>query len=358
MNVLHIVSSNSIELVKAYMGFISSNFLNKHEFLFVGDRRVKLNKKLHNIKIRQFKSSEKNSKKFISYVNAFDKIIIHGLILTDTQKVLFILNRSIVKKTFWIGWGFGLYNCDNNKNLISKYIYYSFINKLGGFIGVFPPDISYFKKKFGSKVKTFYGPYCSAEEGKIYKELNEYQKVNLAEKKKKNITINIQIGHRSDPILNHIDVLKNLLKYKNQDIMIYIPLNYGDMKYANELSKRSKEMFGNKVKCIRNKMERKDYYEHLSNMDIMILNCDRQIGLGNIYPLLYMDKKVYLPHTSVMFEYFSSKGIYIEDYNKLYNSSYSQFIEDFDIGPIKQLMNDTILDNVKLVNRWKKIFNS
>lgn len=129
--------------------------------------------------------------------------------------------------------------------------------------------------------------------GGLYNNLykKQYKLRTLAEKTLNNEYINIQIGHSSTSILNHIDVLENLVKYKNENIKIYIPLSYGNKKYGDRVQEVATQLFKDKVVCIREMMDKDDYMKFLSAIDIAIFNTTRQIGLGNITPLLYMEKK-------------------------------------------------------------------
>jgi hypothetical protein len=126
-------------------------------------------------------------------------------------------------------------------------------------------------------------------------------------------------------MLNHIEVLNQLTKYQNENIRIYLPLSYGDKNYGDQVEKYAKNLFGDKVVCLRNMMTKSDYMDFLSMIDIAIFNTSRQIGLGNITPLLYMGKKIFMPAGSIMYEYYKSVGVEVFDSNQLNNMEFSQF---------------------------------
>ena len=201
---------------------------------------------------------------------------------------------------FWVAWGADLYQWKNKpegnilrrcKIYIRNAIAFRFRERIKYFVGIFPPDIDYFKKEFKSDAKTFYASYVGGLFNDLYtKRLNL---MPLEGKILNSECINIQIGHSSTSILNHIDVLENLVKYKNENIKIYIPLSYGNKEYGDRVQEVAIQLFRDKVVCIREMMDKDDYMKFLSTIDIAIFNTTRQIGLGNITPLLYMEKNLY-----------------------------------------------------------------
>ena len=62
----------------------------------------------------------------------------------------------------------------------------------------------------------------------LYKRFGSYK----FRRENHNSCINIQIGHPSTQVLNHIEVLEDLYKFRDENIRIYIPLSYGDEEYG------------------------------------------------------------------------------------------------------------------------------
>ena len=99
------------------------------------------------------------------------------------------------------------------------------------------------------------------------------------------------------------------------------------------------------------------YMDHLSRIDIAIFNTDRQIGLGNITPMLYMQKKIYIPKRTVMFEYFNSLGINICDYSRIKNMDYDEFTKPIPMDKGRRYVLENTLNKEKKIEMWEKVFS-
>ena len=183
-----------------------------------------------------------------------------------------------------------------------------------------------------------------------------YPYISTAEKYKNGETINIVIGHQADPILNHIRVLKQLLEYKDENIQIYLPLSYGDMRNAENVEKFARENFGDKATVIKEFMPLNEYDQLLSQMDIAIFDTDRQIALGNINKYIYMKKKLYLSAGTVMHQYFSGKGVVLYDCEDIGRISFSDFVQDFDPDAGVAYLTKR-LDRKTKIDEWAQVFS-
>jgi hypothetical protein len=223
-------------------------------------------------------------------------------------------------------------------------------------VGIFPPDIKFFKNEFNTKAETFYASYT----GNLYNPIYNKDLVNksLSEKIENNDCINILIGHSSSNKLNHFEVLKDIEKYSKENIRVFIPLSYGNMTYGDEVQERAKEKFGDKVVCLREMMDKDKYMEFLSTIDIAIFNTTRQIGLGNISPMLYMDKKIYMPKGSVMYDFYKSQKIDIWDYYEIDKFDYCDFIQPLKFKGGRKYIVDNELNLKHKVDMWNKVFES
>jgi len=260
----------------------------------------------------------------------------------------------------WVAWGADLYQWKKVKrrsmfDKVRNFVAYKFRKKIKCFVGIFLPDIDFFKKEFKSNAKTFYASYVGGLYNPLYeKELNV---PSLAEKIKNKEPINIQIGHSCATILNHIQVLNDLHKFKNENIKIYIPLSYGDMEYGDQVEQHAKILFGDKVICIREMMNEEDYMDFLSTVDIAIFNTPRQIGLGNISPLLYMEKKIFIPKGTVMYEYYKSQNIEICDYNQIDKIDFDRFSKPVGMENAKRFVKSQATNKEKKIEMWQRVFD-
>lgn len=362
MNILHITTGANYAVTTDYIRFVADNFnISDHVFLIIDKREnvpVELSERA-NVRIIDTEQG-KCFHNILSYMKNSELIIMHSLCLTIHQQILLLFNLSILNKIVWVAWGMDLYQWKRENNCMSykvrNLIAYLFRKKIKYFVGIFPPDIDYFKKTFKSNARTFYASYVEGLYNPLY--LKELSLLSLDDKRADSSCINIQIGHSCSQILNHIQVLKDLYKFKNENIKIYIPLNYGDMEYGNQVELYAKNLFGEKVVCIRKMMVKEEYMDFLSTIDIAIFNTPRQIGLGNISPLLFMEKKVFMPAGSVMYDYYKSLGINVCEYQQVVNLNFAAFTEPIGMKYAKQYIRSEAIDKEKKIDMWCKVFNS
>jgi len=215
--------------------------------------------------------------KLLKYMYEADKIIIHGLWSSHLIKLLFF-QPWLLKKSYWVMWG-GDFYFPEKQSWIKKQV----IKKMGHFVTYIKGDYELAKKWYGAK-----GKYheCFMYPSNLYKEYDI--------EPKEHSTINIQLGNSADPTNNHIDILKKLVKYKDEDINIFVPLSYGNKTYAQEVIKYGKKIFANKFIPLTEFMPFEKYLEFLSKIDIAIFAHKRQQAMGNIITLLGLGKKVYM----------------------------------------------------------------
>lgn len=361
MKIAHIFTTKGYLIAESYIRFVRESFHNdEHEFIVVGTDfdESKNSFPINQTGIIYLSDYERDYNKLIRLLNSYDKIIYHALSIPTKTQIKFLTNKNVMNKIFWVSWGYDLYQwkqtADTIKKAVANVIHYIFRKRIRNFVGIFPPDIEFFKNEFMTNAKTYFAPYVSLLYSDLYKrEVNLQQlkyKVNDGEQ------INIQIGHSSSKILNHLDVLEKLSNFKNENIRIYLPLSYGDKEYGNMVEKNAKIIFGEKVICLREIIEKEKYHDLLSVIDIAIFNTSRQIGLGNIIPLLYMGKKIYLPENSVMYDYYNNLGINMCNYSDIQNYDFKKFIEPIDGKMANEYVKKNILNKDLMIELWEKVF--
>jgi len=286
--ILHLTRKE--KFTKPFIDFVKENFdVNKHFFLLVGGQ----NKKEFELDDNSYIKTLHDKKEFLNYFLEFNKkmytsnkIIVHGLSQPYNIVYLFF-NPWLLKKTYWIMWGADLYGyLTPNKSWKQKIIEFckkSIIKKIAHFITYNKGDYKLAQKWYGVK-----GKYheCFKYPSNLYKEYDI--------KPKDHTTIKIQIGNSADPSNNHIDVLKKLEKYKDEDIQIFVPLSYGNDEYAKEVIAYGEELFRDKFIPLREFMPFEKYLEFLGSIDIAIFAHKRQQAMGNTITLLGLGKKVYM----------------------------------------------------------------
>jgi dTDP-N-acetylfucosamine:lipid II N-acetylfucosaminyltransferase len=360
MEILHVAYGGVI--MSDYIRFLNENFdIDKHSVVILGNA-TDLSPELLEHGNAYILDIKKPRQFFglLSYIMSAELIILHSLGVQGLLKLFFLLNPSIMRKSVWVAWGGDLYQWKRNgKDIVSKVsncVNYMIRKRIRYFVGIFPPDIDFFKKEFQSSAKTFYASYVGGLYSHFYNA--DLGLLTLEEKIARGETINIQIGHQCNPILNHIEVLEQLHKFKDENIRIFVPLSYGDMGWGDLVEDRALSLFGHKVHCMREMMPKDDYLDYLSTIDIAIFNTPRQIGLGNITPLLFMKKKIFVPEGSVMYDFYTSLGIPIVDYNRVKSMDFNEFTHPVDMSKGKEYVLQNGLNKKKKVEMWRNVFNA
>ena len=244
------------------------------------------------------------------------KIFIHGLWVNKLNIILSFMFWNLKKYHLAI-WGGDLYAYKfdkKDKYYFKKEKYRKFVFRhMGYIIPVVYGDYELAKKWYNTKAKM-----C---EPFMYVQFYEYY-VSMPLKYQNDI-VNIQVGNSATDTNHHIECFKMLQKFKN--INIYSPLSYGDMDYANIVINDARDRFGDRFFALQSFMEFDEYVSFLNNIDIAIFKQNRQQGMGNIFVLLALGKKVYLDSSTTHYEFLINLGFKVFD------------ISDFNIEPISAL---------------------
>lgn len=241
------------------------------------------------IEIKMNKKSTENE------LQRYDLIIYHG-VFEDCIIEYFYLHKELLKKLILYFWGGDKEKLPEDKRKRRAKVYV--VRKCRAVATIIPQDYTDLKKQYHLKVKHFCAMYYSA------KEIEGISKaVSIPKPCKK--SINIQIGNSATLTNNHFEVLKNLSRFKEENINIFIPLSYGNMEYAERVVSYGKEIFGDKFIPVQNFMSLDEYCRFLYNMDIAIFDMKRQQALGNILMQMRMGCKIYLNRESLLWDYFT-----------------------------------------------------
>lgn len=125
---------------------------------------------------------------------------------------------------------------------------------------------------------------------------------------------NILIGNSNSRESNHIDVFYSIQNGINEQVKVFVPLNYGrDDKYKDAVIKKGRELLKNSFLPIVHFMEFGDYSKILSSCSIGIFYHFRQQAMGNIIAMLWLGARVYLSKKNPVFAYLIRIGILVFD---------------------------------------------
>lgn len=306
-------------------------------------------------------------KNLFSYIRALkrsDGIILHGAF---SAKHLLILSwfPKLLPKVNWVVWGGDIYR----HNLPQK----SFQDRLAEKLRVkLAPQFGYITtltdkdyplakewyKVTGKWLKASY-PVPLQHPGTMEK----LRALGLQKHKTAADTVNLVLGNSATETNCHFEALQMLKKYADHNIKLYLPLNYGFKgyeAYADKVVKAAQEIFGEqKVIAIRERMDGDSYVDFLSQMDIAVMNNNRQQAMGNIAILIACGAKVYIRQDTTMWQGYQEKGYHLESVSQIDEEDYASFIRyDEEIKNANMQCIADYVDIRHLKDKWETIFRS
>jgi len=315
--ILHIMILD--KFLPPFIDFVNEHFdASNHKFIFIGKPKYEYGLTPEH-EVEWIDYSEIESFKLLHYMYSAQKIILHGLWVNQIDELLF-RHSWLLKKCYWVMWG-GDFYFPEKQSWVKKQV----IKKMGYLVTGTPGDYELAKKWYGAIGKHI---KCFTYPSNLYKEYDI--------KPKSHSIINIQLGNSATDTNNHIEVLEKLLiKYKDKNIKIYVPLSYGDKEYAKIVISEGRKLFGEKFVPLTEFMPLEKYLEFLSRIDIAIFAHKRQQAFGNIITLLGMGKKVYLNKVSTI------NGVCREFNIKVFS------LDEFNIELIDDKTRKLNIENVK-----------
>lgn len=123
----------------------------------------------------------------------------------------------------------------------------------------------------------------------------------------------IAIGHSASISDNHLYALKFLKNLDLGNSDLYLTLSYSNKvpRYTEEVKKKFKKEYGDKVHLIETMMPKEEYFESQFRYKMMILPSWRQEGLDNVYTCLQIGIKLVLSERSIVFQYLKEYGFFV-----------------------------------------------
>ena len=260
------------------------------------------------------------------------RIIIHGLPYKNIFKDLFFSKISLCNIA-WINWGHG-HNYSKRelfKKLLDKYL----MSKLNEIITL--------------------SKYDEFEVSKVYKWSNvsflPYRSNNISKLFEKEVLpvrhngFNILLGVSGGIPQKHVYGMQLISKLNLKNNNIYCPLSYNnsDQKYINTIKEEGQKRFGDSFFALEDLMSTEKYVDFLRTIDILLLPSLKQNGLFNIYVLLFLGKKVFVPKKSNIYYSLTKIGLEIEA------------LEDIDLINATEGYNESVKNKNKEI--LSKLFN-
>lgn len=281
--------------------------------------------------IREYPNVEKLPENFFldSLLKRCTFLILHSIPIKERFKLL-TLSSADCKRIVLRTWGhdFRDFQYDTHKpfkNHIKRIYYNMYLKKIEKFrlIGVANSiDMDSINQVLRS-VPTMATLGYSYDPGR-YEKLLQIRKNNL---RKTSATLKVIVGHAALKSNNHIEILTQLGKYKDYNLLVSIPLAYpvGFDEYKQSVKEFAIKIFKDKVEFLEQFMSITQYAEYLAKADILILDGLTSYALGNISLALFFKKKLYLNSNGVIAKSMRDKGISIHSTEEIGQVSFDDF---------------------------------
>ena len=363
--ILHLFMKD--KFIDAFVNFINANFeIKDHYFIIYGKDLIE-GLRIESIGKRNVKYIE-DIKEFLENNNEnllkHDKIIIHGLfhpVILDT----WYSNLDLCAKTYvYLYGGDYYYKSNNDKEWIRfwkrkkeqalvetlKEKRRAIFKNVAGIINIIPEENDIVRKLYTVNCRMFYATYWEE------KVVNHYR---MTEKESDDI-LRVQVGNSAAKENDHKGIFKELYKYRNEKLKIYVPLSYGNVQYAQQVKKEGEKLFGSKFVAMEEYLNLEKYYEFQEGIDVAIFGMERQQALGNIQSHLFKGNTVYLRKTSVGAHFFENtigcKIRYIENIKDIEFEEFSCFGEAEKIYNIEKMKEYYSIG--KIIRQWQEIFEA
>lgn len=312
--------------------------------------------------LKQYKNVQLvNGKHMLSkYGPHAEWIFLHPLSLKRRQ-VIFI-KSNIAKKIIWRTWGHDIRPIKLTKsnpilNLMNILIDHLYKRKVKQFkaIGVANDiDKVNVKNRFGKEIETLILSYGYRKN--IYEQL---VKIKLSTQKTTN-TLKIMVGHNGNIADRHIQVLEKLKKFKNEDILITLPLSYGDSLYISKIKNYALKTFGEKkVEFIEEFIPFEDFAKYISTIDIAVIDNYFSNGLGNLSLLIFFETKIFLNRYGNIGQSFKENGIVSNYTDEICKMNFSDFCTpQFDPKEEIYIRYSSVAPKDQVCNKWREILNT
>ena len=341
--------------------FLCNNF-NHDVFIMHNTKGVHSVSNIEGAYYMHFSSFKEELSIMIGLIDKYDYVYTHSMFLSPQIKIgLMLLRPKCLDKIVWIEWGYDLYALESGslkellKNGVKRFVQLLFDRNIKNFVAIHPVDIEVFKKRFRNNANVHVVQYRFSKGCDDF--TFNYKKIQIKDKILRGEPIVIQINHRAEPDFLHEKVLNQLKAYRNENIKILLPLSYGDQEYADRIEKYAIDIFGkDKVWSLRKFVDLTEYRKILGSVDIFVLHTNRQVALGNIFTMFYLQKKIYLPEDSSLYRFFVGNGLHIDRIEELGQIPFDSIASDVDTQTARKYIEEFYAEDPKTM--WSELFNN
>ncbi|MCC2614820.1 TDP-N-acetylfucosamine:lipid II N-acetylfucosaminyltransferase [Aestuariibacter halophilus] len=210
---------------------------------------------------------------------------------------------GLPKQCLWVCWGADLYEhiaeSKTIKRRVAHFFHRNLVKRFRHVIALNEGDSELISKHLAKrKVDVVPYPLIASD--------------NTSLQKKNDTKLNILVGNSGASSNNHIEALEWLSKFKDENILVSVLLNYGGSSdYVNNVVQHGNTLLGEKFKPIVEMMGKDEYDSFLAGIDVAVFAHLRQQGLYVVYSMLKHGRKMYVRGATSTFSELEHKGFYV-----------------------------------------------
>lgn len=296
------------KFVPAFISFVRDRFPGaRHEFLIHGPADAGELRALG--AVTHYENLLKNIPAVSRQLRSAGRIILHGLFSSHLYYVL-ALHPWLLKRCYWMIWGGDLYVHQQQARdwrwRKDEWFRRFVISRLGHLVTHVEGDVDLARSWYGAR-----GAYheCLMYLSNVCRVGGPMAGTGQA--------VHILMGNSADPSNNHLEIIRGLAPFRDQDIIVFAPLSYGDRNHAKKVMNEGRAVFGGKFRPMTEFLSPDAYRDFLRSIDIAVFNHRRQQAMGNVIALLGMGKTVYMRPEVSSAAALKKMGLKIKDVNAL-----------------------------------------
>jgi dTDP-N-acetylfucosamine:lipid II N-acetylfucosaminyltransferase len=282
-----------------------------------------------------------------------DKIIFHSFPVSRSLMFWYRYRKYCIKG-IWSVWGQDAYwynFCEKTlENWIYEWIRTRLIRRLHTILCPIRGDYDFIRDHY--KTEAIYQPG-------MYPIPTDFEALRrIQNKKEKNGMIHIQVGNSANPTNNTIEIIRYLARNMGGKCLVFCPVSYGDEEYAKTVIDFGNKELGDRFYPMTVFLDREQYASFVASIDILIMNHQRQQGLGNIFSYLYLGKKVYIRSDNSSFQFFEEHGIKVYDTLTLLSGKDTEGLTEMDpqVSRKNREQTEKIVSLEAIAPGWSKVF--
>ncbi len=292
-----------------------------------------------------------------------DWIFIHGLSVSSLR--LLFIKPHLCRKIIWRTWGHDISVPSFStggilKNLVRVVLLLLLKLKARHFYAIGVANVideMKVKSVFGEKTRIINIPYSRSllEEKKLVNRVGE-----IYNNTPKDNVFRVMIGHSADCQDNHIEIIKQVSRFRNANILFYIMLPYGRSDYSKKVASFAVETLGDKAILVTEKKNYEGYCEFIASMDVAVLDMQKSSALGNIALLMRFEKKIYLNPKGDIYKAITRLNIPCYSSSIIGSESLDDFVNrpNYDGFKACSAVSPWMVDPNFGVNQWNALFDS